>query len=262
LFCTFVQLNMSSTDRRAARPTKPTLIVTLQVPPATLAKYTPKTVSKKLKIKQGESPAADSPAPAPSDVSSTPAAVFTPNNTELPPVLLDTRRKGIPGPKPGTKRGPVLGPDGQPRPRGKPGPKKKPRLEDGTIDHSAIAANRASGGTLAHKLGPKANQGAINAGLRALDRSGAPCRRWQRKGIQLKSFTGVLWGISTWRTPKPTASAGGSTPNGDGTTVSSDSAGKENRASSAVSSEKSNSGIDTSGDVNDTLLSTGIASVA
>jgi INO80 complex subunit Ies4 len=41
---------------------------------------------------------------------------------------LPVKRKGIPGPKPGTKRGPVLGPDGLPKPRGKPGPKKKPRL--------------------------------------------------------------------------------------------------------------------------------------
>ncbi|KAG5982199.1 hypothetical protein E4U54_006406 [Claviceps lovelessii] len=53
----------------------------------------------------------------------------------------------------------------------------------------------------AAKLGPKANQGAINAGLRALDRSGKPCRKWERGGFRLKSFTGVLWEIPRWRAP-------------------------------------------------------------
>src|SRR5206468_2667106 len=50
-------------------------------------------------------------------------------------------------------------------------------------------------------LGPKANQGAINAGLRALDRSGKPCRKWEKKGFHIKSFTGVVWGLPTWRAP-------------------------------------------------------------
>lgn len=106
-----------------------------------------------------------------------------------------------------------------------------------------------------HKLGPKANQGAINAGLRALDRSGTPCRKWERKPFQLKSFTGVVWGLSSWHTPKPlpqqqtpgdssgVEEANGVTPaavaavNGD-----SDSVSKANLMSSAVPSEKSNAG--------------------
>lgn len=53
-----------------------------------------------------------------------------------------------------------------------------------------------------HRLGPKANTGAINAGLRALDRTGAPCRRWERKPLQLKSFTGIQWQLPTWRAPR------------------------------------------------------------
>lgn len=55
------------------------------------------------------------------------------------------------------------------------------------------------------KLGPKANQGAINAGLRALDRTGKPCRKWEKKGFQLRSFTGVIWDVPTWRAPKRSA---------------------------------------------------------
>lgn len=50
-----------------------------------------------------------------------------------------------------------------------------------------------------HRLGPKANQGAINAGLRALDRSGKPCRKWAKKPFTLKSFTGIVWDVPSWK---------------------------------------------------------------
>ncbi|KAJ9301289.1 hypothetical protein DTO271G3_1424 [Paecilomyces variotii] len=143
-----------------------------------------------------------------------------------------SRRKGVPGPKPGSKRGLHQVGEVLPRPRGKPGPKKKPRLEDGTIDHTRLAPS-------AHKLGPKANQGAINAGLRALDRSGAACRKWERKPFQLKSFTGIVWQVPTWRTPKPKVENGESQ---DGVAETGDSDSKANN--SAIPSEKSNSGDD------------------
>lgn len=77
--------------------------------------------------KEPSSPAstADPTAPASSVDNASDAASNPPPHappTEAP------RRKGIPGPKPGSKRnlnqtGEVL-----PKPRGKPGPKKKPRL--------------------------------------------------------------------------------------------------------------------------------------
>ena len=67
--------------------------------------------------------------------------------------------------------------------------------EDGSIDPGG-----RNGGAY-HKLGPKANQGAINAGLRALDRSGTPCRKWAKGGFRLKSFTGVMWEIPRWTAP-------------------------------------------------------------
>lgn len=67
--------------------------------------------------------------------------------------------------------------------------------EDGTIDHAAVRL------AAAHKAGPRANQGAINAGLRALDRSGKPCRKWSKGGFTLKTFTGVVWEIPRWTAP-------------------------------------------------------------
>lgn len=68
--------------------------------------------------------------------------------------------------------------------------------EDGTIDHTAKPTNLAGTG---HKLGPKTNAGAINANLRALDRSGKPCRKWARKAFAVKSFTGVSWDLPSWK---------------------------------------------------------------
>ena len=79
--------------------------------------------------------------------------------------------------------------------------------EDGTIDHSGTVKPSTTERVNAegrHKLGPKANQGAINAGLRALDRSGKPVRKWIRKPFTVKSFTGVTWDLPSWRGgPKP-----------------------------------------------------------
>ncbi|KAM0344688.1 hypothetical protein ACHAPU_007283 [Fusarium lateritium] len=127
----------------------------------------------------------------------TPAADATPADGTPAPSVMGPPTEGPK--KKGVKRSAATANgsiDGIPKPRGKPGPKKKPRLEDGTIDHSG------SKPVAGHKLGPKANQGAINAGLRALDRSGKPCRRWAKGGFQLKSFTGVSWEIPRWVAPQ------------------------------------------------------------
>lgn len=81
--------------------------------------------------------------------------------------------------------------DAPPKVRGKPGPKRRKVNDDGTLEPRAAA----------HRLGPKANQGAINAGLRALDRTGKPCRKWTKGSFQLKTFTGVQWQINRWTAP-------------------------------------------------------------
>lgn len=89
-----------------------------------------------------------------------------------------------------------------------------------------------------HRLGPKANTGAINAGLRALDRSGAPCRRWERKPLQLRSFTGVQWHLPSWRAPSGhPAEENGETK--EAVLEAGDSDSKANNSISGVPSEKS-----------------------
>ena len=101
-----------------------------------------------------------------------------------------------------------------------------------------------------HKLGPKANQGAINAGLRALDRTSKPARKWLRKGFQLKSFTGVVWQSPSWGAPN------GRRFGVDGEEKSGSNGSSEDLKvgnASSMPSEKSNSGGDSgpSGNVND-----------
>lgn len=109
--------------------------------------------------------------------------------------------------------------------------------EDGTIEPSSRGA-----GLSAHKLGPKANQGAINAGLRALDRSGKPCRKWTRGGFTLKSFTGVVWEIPRWTAPpklRPEASSASDADNSNPVSAAGGSS-KENGNSNSNGNSKSN----------------------
>ncbi|KAE8144716.1 INO80 complex, subunit Ies4 [Aspergillus avenaceus] len=220
-------------------------VVILKLSPELLGRFISPSLEAKDKKKNGtktEEPAIDSPvkesspasssveAPVPpsdnaSDAASTPAAGTSAADTP--------RRKALQGPKPGAKRGVNQMSESTPKPRGKPGPKKKPRLDDGAPEPVKVTAS--------HRLGPKANTGAINAGLRALDRSGTPCRKWERKALQLKSFTGIQWQLPSWRTPRPQK------PEENGESKVSvletgDSDSKANQSASGVPSEKSNSG--------------------
>lgn len=46
---------------------------------------------------------------------------------------------------------------------------------------------------------PRTAQTSINACLRALDRSGAPCRRWRRMAVSIRSFTGCAFDVPAWK---------------------------------------------------------------
>ncbi|CAG8063304.1 unnamed protein product [Penicillium salamii] len=162
------------------------LTIILKVPGHSLAQLmlsnqgTPEIKDRSSPASSGEPPAVrpSSADNGSDDANSTPATGATPGDTP--------RRKAVPGPKPGNKR-----PNGQTdaKSRGRPGPKKKPKIDEG----DKLPA--------AQRLGPKANTGAINAGLRALDRTGSACRKWERKPLQLRSFTGIMWQLPSWRTP-------------------------------------------------------------
>ncbi|KAG9248563.1 INO80 complex, subunit Ies4 [Calycina marina] len=222
---------------------KPSQIVTLKLSPESLRQFSAPEIQKTVKEESAakESPTntpATEPSPAIVDAAkASPDATTNPllaNGTPLPsssmppPPTESVKKKGL------KRAAPVIGPDGN-KIRGKPGPKKRPRLEDGSIDHSGTTP-RAAPGTAAHKLGPKANQGAINANMRALDRTGKPCRKWQKGSFKIKSFTGAIWELPRWKAPPkpvliPKASSQGS-PSGESS--------KENKDTSQVQSEKSN----------------------
>ncbi|KAK5095855.1 hypothetical protein LTR70_003174 [Exophiala xenobiotica] len=184
---------------------KQSKIIVLSIPPTVLKRFLP----------QKESPSvASSPAPTVEEPPKLKTAASQEHTSEANSTPLPTQDAPSPGgtthKQPpsvnGVKRSTPMPADGMLKPRGRPGPKKKPRLEDGTIDHSQTKPTTT---TVNHKLGPKANTGFINANLRALDRTGTPCRKWARKGLQLKSFTGHVWELSSWRGSETSALANG-----------------------------------------------------
>ncbi|KAI9900455.1 hypothetical protein N3K66_004717 [Trichothecium roseum] len=236
-----------ATDARRKSGSKATLLVTLKAKPEQLR------VALGIEPTKEESPVQENGEAKQSPDSASASQVAAPTNGDnASDSNAATPNDGTPAP--GVMGPPTEGPkkkgvkrsadkasgaiDGVPKARGKPGPKKKPRLEDGTIDHSG---GKAAGG---HKLGPKANQGAINAGLRALDRSGKPCRKWAKGGFRLKSFTGVMWEIHRWTAPPKQDTE--STPDESGAASAADSSNKENKENGPESNSvhNSNSGAD------------------
>ncbi|KAK3370268.1 INO80 complex, subunit Ies4 [Podospora didyma] len=224
----------------APATTKITLVITLKITPKKLrAIVDPESVKEDTPVPEvKESPATSTTIPAAPNSNTENASDSTPNTPAAGTPAPQPAAMGPPadGPK---KKGPKRGAaalNGEQKVRGKPGPKKKQKLEDGTMEGGR------GGGLAAHKLGPKANQGAINAGLRALDRSGKPCRKWAKGGFTLKSFTGVVWEIPRWTAPaksRPESSVDESTP------ASAEGSSKENKEdNSQAKSDVSNNGVD------------------
>lgn len=189
------------------------LNITLRLSPELLAKFphepaaapSPPPVAAAAAAK-AESPPSDTAAPqitietTPAD---TPAESATNMNdastpSSLAPPAAGAKRKG---PKPSNKRSAAAmeGATGAttPKQRGKPGPKRK-KMGDMLNDPNEKGPFAAS--TPIAKLGPKANMGIINQNLRALDRTGKfKCRKWQKKGFKIRSFTGVVWEVPSYK---------------------------------------------------------------
>lgn len=114
--------------------------------------------------------------------------------------------------------------------------------ENGRIDGRTAAAKAMGYNPAAHKLGPKANQGVINEKLRALDRTNKPCRRWQKTGFKIRSFTGRSWELPTWRTPQQREFGEAAESRGSSSSETRNGNGKEGASSSNVGSDKSPAG--------------------
>ncbi|CAF9913262.1 MAG: hypothetical protein HETSPECPRED_001373 [Heterodermia speciosa] len=227
-----------------SRAPKQTKIVHLQLPKPSLLLFPHDPIAQK-SVPKKKSPLSISTSATPRDPTPPPESKSDSNEAPLPPPSVSTKvepnlsedpvKKESASPKPGSKREFGTGVEEPVKAKGKPGPKKKPRLDDGTIVHAKAAKGPAPGPT--HKLGPKANQGAINAGLRALDRTGKPCKRWTKSGFNLKTFTGIAWEIPSWRAPKSTTVD----DSGDASksSTSSNSQSKVDKSNSNAESERS-----------------------
>jgi len=186
----------------SAKPTK-SLTAVLKLSPKTLSQFPHEAPAVPSPASKPASTPEASPAPQMADsTADTPADTPAMNGASTPSSLAPpgSKRKG-PTPKAGTKRS-ASAIDGAttPKARGKPGPKKR-KLGDMVNDPNSKTP-LAGGSTPLSKLGPKANQGAINAGLRALDRTGKfKVRKWEKKGFKLRSFTGVVWDVPSWKAP-------------------------------------------------------------
>ncbi|TKA33324.1 hypothetical protein B0A50_00877 [Salinomyces thailandicus] len=231
--------------KSTSKTTKKSKVIILRVSPDHLSRFPSAVVAKTPVPPPAETTPSIQPPQEPADKTSesnaTPVPPTAPEGADansLAPPKVDGRRKRG-GAVAGRKRAPPsIDPNGPMRERGRPGPKKKPRLPDGTIDRSHDNGTKPSNPVPAHRLGPKANTGNINANLRALDRTGKPCRRWERKGLTIKSFTGAIWGTNSWKAP--------TRDNGFSGDVKSDTTGSSDlkpNESSAVASEHSNSGV-------------------
>ncbi|PNS17377.1 hypothetical protein CAC42_7060 [Sphaceloma murrayae] len=234
--------NMTSSTPNAKNPktSKQSKRIVLRLRPDLLAAFPSDSAPKE----SASSTASQNGTPKPKD-----EHMSESNGTPLPASVTDNtpdpegvKRKSLGGPRPGSKRNSSTAAiDSLTKPKGRPGPKKKPRLADGTIDRSNDSTKPAATGPTpaAHKLNPKANTGAINANLRALDRTGKPTRKWERRGFALKSFTGVNWDIGSWSAPVRTSSAFSGDVKSDGSSTGDV---KPTMESSAVPSDSSRSG--------------------
>lgn len=121
-----------STTKATATKSK---VVVLALSPDALAKFPhdPSSKSSETSKPASSSSSPGTPAqivePTPADTPNDAAAPASDTNNGLlaPPAAAGSKRKGVPGPKPGAKRG-AAAVEGGPKPRGKPGPKKKQRM--------------------------------------------------------------------------------------------------------------------------------------
>ncbi|KAH7394530.1 INO80 complex, subunit Ies4 [Pyrenochaeta sp. MPI-SDFR-AT-0127] len=193
----------------STKPIAKSKIITLRLSRASLSTFPHDQPAELSPESKPNSSPSDTPA-APQIVEPTPAdtpadSTATMNGASTPSSLAPPAAKRK-GPKPGTKRSATVM-EGQspatPKARGKPGPKRK---KLGDILNDPNDKGPFAGPTALQKLGPKANQGAINANLRALDRTGKfKCRKWEKKGFKIRSFTGVVFDLPSWKAPPKAA---------------------------------------------------------
>ncbi|KAG8533671.1 uncharacterized protein KY384_001412 [Bacidia gigantensis] len=187
---------------KSRKSTKPSLVVSLKISPAHLSGF-PHDQSSSESSGSKATPrlaiSADSPSlgPIKSDSNATPSVQGT-DDAQSSDKKLKQDDDAV---KAGVKRELDAGVTIDDQAKAKALQRKRPKVgENGRLDGRTAAAKAMGYNAAAHKLGPKSNQGVINEKLRALDRTGKPCRKWQKTGFKVKSFTGRAWQVPTWRT--------------------------------------------------------------
>lgn len=237
----------ATANPKPAKPTKPSKIVTFKLKKEKLSRFPHERIvrkssqPKKSPLSTSTTVAPDEPAtsaPIKSEPDNSPPSPPSNESGRASPMVKDVKQESLPALKAGVKRELGAGTESEDKDKSKSSPRKRARPEakaDGrTAAARLIKGSSGTGAGTSHKLGPKANQGAINAGLRALDRTGKPCRKWEKTGFQVKSFTGRIWEIPSWKAPTPKA-FGSDAESGQGTP---NSQSKEN-SSSNIGSDKS-----------------------
>jgi INO80 complex subunit Ies4 len=170
----------SPTESRRSSRSHSTLIVRLKLPPRALAMATSIDPHVPLQVSEKGHPVASPFAPSsPPTIASSPApgtSTTVPKKRGGP----GTGRRSKPGPAPGSGVFSLANDVGGGSGAGTPVP--------------TVEKERA-------KPGPKANPGGINAGLRALDRTGKRTRRWKRVQYPVQTISGYRFYFTTWVVP-------------------------------------------------------------
>jgi hypothetical protein len=184
LFACTMDIDSSPPVSRRGSGNRPSLIIHLKLPPQALRNATAETSSMHddlptLPILDSKLTAAPSPFPpsSPPTMASSPA-----------PGAVIKRRGGPKRKNPGGLA---------------PGAGVFSLNHDGTGSGAGTPApsGAATGEKERLKPGPKANPGGINAGLRALDRSGKRTRRWQKVSYPVHVCSGYKFYTTTWISP-------------------------------------------------------------
>lgn len=88
-------------------------------------------------------------------------------------------------------------PASTPEPSKAPAKRKQPRKKLAGLSGAATPSSPFPDDAMPSR-GSKSMLAAANAQLRSLDRSGAPCRRWVKEPVEIKSFTGFKYSLPVW----------------------------------------------------------------
>jgi len=182
-------------SRRSSSSNMPSLIIRLKLPPRALAMATNSNPSDSLSVHHQDRKPMSSPFPP----SSPPTVASSPVPSAVQPTTKKGRGQGKR--KGGAGLGAaILSLNGE-----------GPGANGGSGAGTPVPVEKEKA-----KPGPKTNPGNVNAGLRALDRSGRPTRKWGRVEYPVRTCAGYTFHTTVWTTPEVRTTASAANANGNG----------------------------------------------